>query len=164
MAFPFTIGGVGYQTRQFTTAMLGPALFRVRLSTLGTGIALSYWLKGGPGFLEPQPSLAPSSALIGSVALVGASTFTGPTAATLVANTATQVTAADTTGSRKGVVIMNRATSGNVLVTANATATTTNSLWSLPPGGTLEVPASFVTALISVISTVAAPITYETSS
>jgi hypothetical protein len=164
VAFPFTVGGVTYQARQFTTAMLGPALFRVRLATLGTGTILSYWLKGGPGFLEPQPALAPSSAVVGAVMPAGGTTFAGPTALTLTANTAATVAAADTTGQRKGVVIANRHASGDVLVTFNATATTGNDLYTIPAGGTLEVPQGFVNALISVISTVAAPIRYELAS
>jgi hypothetical protein len=98
MAFPFTVGGVGYQTRQFTTAMLGAALFRVRLATLGTGTTLSYWLKGGPGFMEPQPALAPSNSVIGAVDLGTATTgalTSGTTSAT--ANTNTVALAADAT-------------------------------------------------------------------
>jgi hypothetical protein len=149
--------------RQFTQGMFGPARFRVRCSAFTSG-SLTVYMKNGPGWVETQPALAPSSAVIGAVMPAGGTTFTGPTAITLTANTALTIAAADTTGARKGVVITNRHASGNVLVTFNAAATTANDLYIVPPTGTLEVPQGFVNALISVISTVAAPIRYATAS
>jgi hypothetical protein len=146
--------------RQFTTGMFGPRLFRVRVSVFTSG-SLAVLASAGPGWVETQPALAPSTAVVGAVMPAGGTTFTGPTATTLTANTALTVAAADTTGQRKGVVIANRHASGDVLVTFNATATTGNDLYTIPAGGTLEVPQGFVNASISVISTVAAPIRYE---
>lgn len=145
--------------RQFTQGMFGPALFRVRCSAFTSG-SLTVYLKNGPGWVETQPALAPSASVIGSVMPAGGTTVTGPTATTLTANTALTVAAADATGNRKGVIIANRHASGNVLATFNAAATTGNDLYVIPPNGTLEVPQGFVNALISVISTVAAPIRY----
>lgn len=154
-----TINTAAAYVRQFTTGMFGPRLFRVRASVFTSG-ALAVLASAGPGWVETQPSLAPSGAVIGAVMPTGGTAVTGPTVTTLTANTALTVAAADATGTRKGVVIANRHASGNVLATFNATATTSNDLYVIPPNGTLEVPQAFVNALISVISTVAAPIRY----
>jgi hypothetical protein len=145
--------------RMYEGGLFTPKWAKVRLSALTSGTA-GVALGAGPGWVESNPMLTASTAVVGAVMPAGGTVFTGPAAATLTANTALTVAAADTTGARKGVVIANRHATGNVLVTFNATATTANDLYVVPPNGTLEVPQGFVNALISVISTVAAPIRY----
>jgi hypothetical protein len=105
--------------KQFTTAMLGPRLFRVRLATVPSTGTLAYYMTAGPFAIEPQPALAPSGAVIGHVGLVG-----GPTAtltASTVTTSAAQIYAADP--NRRGVIVWNTHASNNVMLGFGATPT-----------------------------------------
>jgi hypothetical protein len=139
--------------RQFTTGMFGPRLFRVRASAFTSG-SLAVLASAGPGWVETQPALAPSSALIGAVDPACATTGTVTSASTSgTANTNTVAAAADTT--RKGITIWNTHASA-VLRIGYGTATTASLYSALVPANQgYEVPQAFAKLALNVSSATA---------
>jgi hypothetical protein len=139
--------------RQFTTGMFGPRLFRVRASVFTSG-SLVVLASAGPGWVETQPALAPSSALIGAVDPACATTGTVTSATTSgTANTNTVAAAADTT--RKGITVWNTHASA-VLRIGYGTATTASLYSALVPANQgYEVPQAFAKLALNVSSATA---------
>jgi outer membrane protein assembly factor BamB len=124
--------------RQFTAGMFGPALFRVRVNAFTSG-SVATLLKPGPGWVEGQPALAPSTAVIGAASLVG-----GPTSSltsVTIGTTATQIYAADTT--RRGALLWNTSTANNLMIAFGATPTASLYAGLLPPGTGWRVDPEF---------------------
>jgi hypothetical protein len=139
--------------RQFTTGMFGPRLFRVRASAFTSG-SLAVVASAGPGWVETQPALAPSNAMIGMVDPACATTGAVTAATTSgTANTNTVAVAADTT--RKGITIWNTHASATLRI-GYGTATTA-SLYSalIPAGQGYEVPQAFAKLALNVSSATA---------
>jgi hypothetical protein len=134
--------------RQFTTGMFGPHLFRVRASAFTSG-TLTVLASAGPGWVETQPALAPSAALIGMVdpACATAGTVTGGTTSG-TANQNSVATAADTT--RKGLMIWNTHASATIrLGFGTATSATLYSVL-VPAGQGYEIPQAFAKLALNV--------------
>lgn len=127
--------------RQFTTAMFGPKLFRVRCSVYTSG-TLSVLGSAGPGWYEGSPALAPSDAAIGSVSITGSATPT----VTGVAASATSTTLLAANALRRNATIQNDSTSAPLYVRLGAVAaaaTSGNYTILLGPGAYYEVPANY---------------------
>lgn len=122
--------------RQFTQGMFGPQRFRVRVSAYTSG-TMNVLGAGGPGWVEGQPALAPSSAVIGAVSLASATTPALVTVNTAAANTSSVLLAADST--RKMMMVWNRGTGTLTLGFGVATTTTLYSA-QVPPGQGYEIP------------------------
>lgn len=140
--------------RQFTSPMFGPSLFRVRCSAFTSG-SLTVLARGGPGWYEAQPALAPSINNIGIVDTAAATAAT-TSAVTLsaTANTNTAAVAADTT--RKGLIIMNNNVSAAVLLSPGSTATTASLYaYKLMPGQGVEIAAPFAKLAVQAQANVA---------
>jgi hypothetical protein len=139
--------------RMYEGGLFTPKWAKVRLSafTSGTvGIALG----AGPGWVESNPMLTASTALIGAVDPACATTGTttsGTTSGT--ANTNTVAAAADTT--RKGITIWNTHASA-VLRIGYGTATTASLYSALVPANQgYEVPQAFAKLALNVSSATA---------
>jgi hypothetical protein len=138
--------------RQFTQGMFGPRLFRVRVSAFTSG-SLTFLGSAGPGWVEGQPALAPSSAVIGAVSLAAAATPTGATVNTSgTANTNSVLLAAD--ANRKALMVWN---AGTGVLSVGFGFTTTTTLYSarIQPGQGYEVPPQFAPFALNGMSTVA---------
>jgi hypothetical protein len=138
--------------RQFTTGMFGPRLFRVRASVFTSG-SLTVLASAGPGWVEPQPALAPSNALIGQVDAACAATgalVSGATSATV--NTNTVALAADPT--RKFLSIWN---TGTAPIRIGYGVATTSTLYAalVIPGRGYEVPTEAAKLALNVSSATA---------
>jgi hypothetical protein len=119
--------------RQFTQGMFGPALFRVRVSAFTSG-SLTAYLKAGPGWVEGQPALAPSSANIGRA---------GPqTSATGAITTATPAATSGTmlaaNANRVGWKVINDSNVDVLVNEAGGTASATAYSFRLASGGYYE--------------------------
>jgi hypothetical protein len=119
--------------RQFTQGMFGPALFRVRVSAFTSG-SLTAYLKAGPGWVEGQPALAPSSANIGRA---------GPqTSATGAITTATPAATSGTmlaaNANRVGWKVTNDSNVDVLVNEAGGTASATAYSFRLASGGYYE--------------------------
>jgi hypothetical protein len=138
--------------RQFTQGMFGPKLFRVRVSVFTSG-TLTALMTAGPGWVEPNPSLAPSTAFIGSVSLASAVTGAGAAGTTSgTVNTNTVALAAD--GNRKGLIFNNTGTAP-ILLGFGFTTTTTLYSVKVPAGSVYEVPSQFASLALNVQSATA---------
>jgi hypothetical protein len=138
--------------RQFTQGMFGPKLFRVRVSAFTSG-TLNFLGSAGPGWVEGQPALAPSGAVIGAVSLAAAATPTGATVNTSgTVNTNTVLLAAD--ANRKALMVWN---AGTGVLSVGFGFTTTTTLYSarIQPGQGYEVPPQFAPFALNGMSTVA---------
>lgn len=136
--------------KQYTQDMFGPRLFRVRCSVFTSG-TLTVLGSAGPGWYESQPSLAPSTSVIGAVSLAAGTTYTLTSVNTSgTTNTNTVLLAADTT--RKGLVVTNRSTTA-LLLGFGVTTTTTLYSVSVPAGQTYEVPPQFAPAALNGMTT-----------
>lgn len=140
--------------RQFTTGMFGPHLFRVRASAFTSG-TLTVLASAGPGWVETQPALAPSGALIGMVDPACATTGTVTAASTSgTANTNTVAAAADTT--RKGLMVWNTHASAILRIGFGTTATSATVYSALVPAGQgYEIPQAFAKLALNVSSATA---------
>lgn len=137
--------------RQFTQGMFGPKLFRVRASVFTSG-SLTVLASAGPGWVESQPALAPSSATIGAVSLASGTTPGLTTVNTAGTNTNSVLLAAD--AARKALIVWNRGTGTLSLGFGVATSTTLYSV-QVPPGQGYEVPAQYAPFALNGQSTVA---------
>jgi hypothetical protein len=119
--------------RQFTQGMFGPRLFRVRVSTFTSG-TLTALGSAGPGWVEGQPALAPSSANIGRA---------GPqTSATAAITTATPAATSGTmlaaNANRVGWKVTNDSNVDVLINEAGGTASATAYSLRLASGGYYE--------------------------
>lgn len=107
--------------RQFTQGMFGPKLFRVRASVFTSG-SLAVLASAGPGWVESQPALAPSSANIGRA---GPQTSTGSTI-TNATPAATSSTLLAANAGRVGYKVTNDSNVDILMNEAGTTVTATN--------------------------------------
>jgi hypothetical protein len=142
--------------RQFTAGMFGPSLFRVRCTAFTSG-SLTAYLRAGPGWVEGQPALAPSNAMIGQVTNAPGTTAAGTAPTTSgTANTNGQLLAAD--ANRRGLILFNNST-GTVTVAFGVATTATIGI-KIPPGTGYEVPSRFAAYAVNAQATIASAAVY----
>jgi hypothetical protein len=139
--------------RMYEGGLFTPKWAKVRLSALASG-TVGIALGAGPGWVESNPMLTASTALIGAVDPACATTGTTTSASTSgTANTNTVAAAADTT--RKGITIWNTHASA-VLRIGYGTATTASLYSALVPANQgYEVPQAFAKLALNVSSATA---------